>query len=100
MQALLNGWGGLRITVGGLKLLQPHLPESVGQLRLRRIAWRGGHLTITVGADAQTVALLDGPPLCLTDANGENSQPLAPGGPAAQLDVATYAYPALLAACA
>jgi hypothetical protein len=100
LQALLNGWGGLRVTAGGLKLLRPVLPESVGQLRLRRIAWRGGHLTVTVGAETQALALLDGPPLCLTDANGENSEPLAPGGPAAQLDIRSFAYPGLLASCA
>ncbi len=86
-------------TVGGLKMLRPFLPYSVGQLRLRRIAWRGGHLTITVGAATQTVALLDGPPLCLTDANGGSSQSLTPGGPAVQLDIASFSYPALLAAC-
>jgi len=100
LQALLNGWGGLRVTAEGLKLLRPFVPDSVGQLRLRRVAWRGGHLTFTVAAALQTVALLDGPPLCLTDARGGASAPLAPGGPALQLDVATFAYPALLAACA
>ena len=100
LQALLNGYGGLRVTFEGLKMLRPTLPESVGELRLRRIAWRGGHLTVAVGPTAQTVALLDGPPLCLTDASGGNSHPLAPGGAAAQLDIATFAYPALLAACA
>lgn len=100
LQALLYGFGGLRVTASGLKLLRPFLPESVGTLRLRRIAWRGGHLTISVGAAAQTVALLDGPALCLTDAGGGNSQALAPGGAAVELDVGSFAYPGLLAACA
>lgn len=99
LQALINGWGGLRITEGGLKLLRPHLPESVGLLRLRKIAWRSGHLTITTGAELQTVALVDGPQLCLIDANGANRQVLTPGGPLSQLDIASYAYPALLSAC-
>ena len=102
LQALMNGWGGLRITEGGLRMLRPYLPESVGQLRLRRFAWRGGHLTITVGTALQTVALLDAPigSLCLTDANGASSQTLTPNGPPAQLDINSFAYPALLAPCA
>ena len=99
LQALVNGWGGLRVTAGGLKLLRPYLPESVGHLRLRRIAWRSGHLDISVLPAQQTVTLLDGTPLCLTDASGANSQKLTPGGPAVALPYADFLYPALLAAC-
>jgi len=98
LQALLNGWGGLRITDAGLRLLQPYLPASVGLLRLRRLAWRAGHLTFTVGVAAQTVELLDGPQLCIVDAQG-GSQTLTPGGPPVQLLYAAFAYPAMISAC-
>lgn len=98
LQALLNGFGGLRITAAGLKLLQPHLPDAVGRLTLRGLSWRDGHITVIVGASAQTIALLDGGDVCLADAAG-GSQRLTAGGAPATLAYTTYAYPALLAAC-
>ena len=96
LQALLNGWGGLRVTGGGLKLRRPALPEGVGTLSLRRIASRGGHLDVAVAADATTVALLDGAPRCLTDAAGARAATLVAGGAAARLDAAAFAYPGLI----
>ena len=96
LQALLNGFGGLRVTGGGLKLRRPVLPEGVGTLRLRRIASRGGHLDVAVAADATTVALLDGAPRCLTDAAGARVATLAAGGAAVRLDASGFAYPGVV----
>ena len=106
LQALMNGYGGVRVTAAGLKLRRPYLPDSVGELRLRGLAWRGGHVTLAVaaargggdgggaGALEQTVSVLDGPSRCLVSAAGDR-QTLSAGGAAAVLPPA-YAYPALL----
>ena len=83
---------------GGLKLLPPHLPDAVGPLTLRGLAWREGHITVVVSDTAETVALLDGPDACIVDAAGASLR-LVAGGPAAVLAYASYAYPALLTTC-
>jgi trehalose/maltose hydrolase-like predicted phosphorylase len=109
LQALMNGFGGLRVTAAGLALRKPYLPDSVGELRLRNLAWRGGHVTVTIaaaqggsgggggggGAAAQAVGVVNGPPLCLIDAAGQRQQTLASGGAAFELP-AGFAYPGLL----
>ena len=95
----MNGYGGLRVTAAGLKLRRPYLPDSVGELRLRSLAWRGGHVTLVVsaqgaGALVQAVAVLDGPSRCLVSAAGVR-QTLISGGAAVVLPPA-YSYPAML----
>lgn len=101
LNALLYGWGGLRVADAGLRLLPPALPEAVGELTLRRLAWRGAHVTFVVRPATHAVAVLDAPAgacLMLVDAAGGRAA-LAVGGPALVLDRATYAYPALLTEC-
>lgn len=85
LQALLNGYGGLRIVQGELKMLQPTLPESVGALTLRAISWHGCVMTVRVDGECETVSVAScaggaggGQPvkaapttgLCLADATG------------------------------
>lgn len=101
LQALMNGFGGLRVTAGGLLLRRPYLPDSVGRLTLRAIAWRGGgHLTLSVAAAEQTVGVLDGPSLCLVSAAGARQTVESGAAPVAL--PASFAYPGLLTdgACA
>ena len=97
LQALINGYGGLRIVIDGLRLLQPALPDSVGTLTLRHIAWRGGKFTVMITQDMQILSAIEGPrtTLCLIDAMGERT-PLNVGGAPLSLPRSTYDYPALL----
>lgn len=100
LQALVYGYQGLRIEEEGLRLLPPTLPERVGSLVLRNVAWRGCILTLTVAPVAQTlVAASCASPstkrLCLVDAVG-GQQDLLVGGSALNLTRASFAYPGLL----
>jgi trehalose/maltose hydrolase-like predicted phosphorylase len=98
VQAMLNGWGGLRLQDAGLGLLAPALPEGVGALTLRKIAWRGLALTLVISAEQQTLELVGGPPgaaALVTDALGARYS-LTLGGPAAVLPRSAFAYPGLL----
>jgi hypothetical protein len=94
-QAFLNGWGGLRVTATGLKLLPPALPGSVGSLSLASLSWRLSTLTLTVTPGAASVAVLTGPSLCLFDALG-HAQLIAAGGDPLTIVNATFAWPGLL----
>jgi trehalose/maltose hydrolase-like predicted phosphorylase len=101
LQALLNGYGGLRLEGAGLRLLAPALPGSVGELTLRAVKWRQSTLTLSVTVSQQTLQLLPGGPeaqLCLADAKGAQ-QVLQLGGPPLALDRASFAYPGLLTRC-
>lgn len=96
LQGLMNGYGGLRITDGGLRILAPAgLPQGVGQMVLRQVQWHARVLTLTYTADSVTVGLASSSAgmgvLSATNA----CAPLAPGGSAA-LPVSTFAWPALL----
>ena len=98
LQALINGYGGLRVEGAGLRLLAPALPGSVGELTLRAVRWRGCALTLRVTAGQQTLQLLPGgarATLCLADARGA-VQALQAGGQPLALDRASFAYPGLL----
>ena len=100
LQAMLAGWGGLRLQDGGLGLLAPTLPEGVGALTLRRISFRGLVLTVVVTATQQTVRAVAGAPgvsgATITDAQGA-AQRVAVGGPAVVLPRATFVYPGQVA---
>ena len=103
LQALLNGWGGLRIVDDGLQLLSPTLPESVGHLTLRALSWRGAHMTLEVTPTSHVVAVLDAPQptaacFALVDGAGA-TRPLVVGGAPLVLDRGSYAYPGLLVEC-
>jgi trehalose/maltose hydrolase-like predicted phosphorylase len=97
LQALINGYGGLRIVIDGLRLLQPTLPDSVGTLTLRHVAWRGGKFTFIITQDMQVLNAIEGPSttLCLIDAAGAR-EPLTVGGAPLSLPRSTFEYPALL----
>ena len=70
LQAILNGYGGLRIVEKGLKLLHPYLPEGVGMLHFRKLSWRT--LTLTFKFDAANMSILSESeePFCLVDSKG------------------------------
>jgi trehalose/maltose hydrolase-like predicted phosphorylase len=99
LQALINGYGGLRITLEGLRLLQPTLPESVGTLALRGIVWRGCRYTINVTLDEEVLSAHScaeaGARFCVIDANGGRKDVFV-GGPETPLSRASFAYPGLL----
>jgi hypothetical protein len=100
LQALINGFGGLRVTIEGLRLLSPSLPESVGVLALRNIAWRTCVLTINVTAAEELIQVTScapkmGAALCILDANGgQTGVPV--GGPPITLPISTFAWPGML----
>jgi hypothetical protein len=97
-QAFIAGWGGLRVTRAGLKLLPPALPLSVGALTLRNISWRNSTLTLRVAPGAASVAVAAGTDsLCLVDAAG-GAQEVPAGGPPVSLPNASFAWPGLLVA--
>jgi trehalose/maltose hydrolase-like predicted phosphorylase len=81
LQALLNGYGGLRILDDSLKLLQPTLPESVGQMTLRNISWRGRIFTMVIGPANTTITLSSTSTLGLglTVSDNPGCTPLKPG---------------------
>jgi hypothetical protein len=98
LQALLNGYGGLRLfDERTLKLLRPHLPDDVGALRLRRVAWHGRALNYTValaaggggggGALTASLAVDAGGPLAATQGGGACAE-LVPGGATLSVDAA------------
>ena len=99
LQALINGYGGLRITLEGLRLLRPTLPESVGTLSLRGIAWRGCTCTITVTSEDEVLSIhncaVAREHMCVIDANGGRENVIV-GGTETSLSRASFAYPGLL----
>jgi trehalose/maltose hydrolase-like predicted phosphorylase len=92
LQALINGFSGLRITDQGLRLLRPSLPSGVTQLRLRRVLFRSLILTIVVSSSALNI---DGDVFCIKDGKGgvQRFQQHA------TLSFSSYAYPGLLYEC-
>jgi hypothetical protein len=104
LQAILNGFGGLRILdERTLKLLRPHLPDDVGALRLRRLAWHGRALNYSValapggGATLATLAVAAGAPVAATKAGGAGAcASLALGGSALTVDAASEDWPLLV----
>jgi trehalose/maltose hydrolase-like predicted phosphorylase len=95
LQALLHGYGGLRLAEDGLRLLPPHLPESVGSLRLRGLSWASSRaLDVTITPAHQRIDVRGGD-VCVTDGGGTMHRFNA----SLTLDRATYAYPGLLDAC-
>ena len=95
LQAFLAGWGGLRVTRTGLRLLPPALPLSVGALTLRNLSWRTSTLTLRITAGVAALSVSAGAPLCLVDAAGV-AEPVLTGGPPVTLANATFAWPGLL----
>jgi hypothetical protein len=99
LQAMLYGWGGLRLQDSGLGLLAPALPEGVGELTLRRLTWRGLQLTVGITAEQQVLQVVGGAAglggAVVTDAQG-GQQRVAVGGPAAVLPRGTFDYPGLV----
>ena len=100
LQALVYGYGGLRVEEEGLRLLPPTLPERVGSLVLRNVVWRGCILSLIVAPATQTLvatscASSSATMLCLVDALG-GQQGLVVGGLALNLTRASFAYPGLL----
>jgi len=99
LQGLLNGYAGLRIfNESALKLLRPHLPDDVGALRLRRVAWHGRALNYTIalaaGAMTASLAVDAGAPVAATQGGGGGSgvcSQLLPGGAALSVDAACEA---------
>ena len=94
-QAFISGWGGLRVTRAGLRLLTPSLPLSVGALTLRNMTWRNSTITIRVTTGIEAVSVSSGSPLCLVAADG-TTQVVAAGGAPVILPNATYPWPGLL----
>ena len=95
LQALVFGFGGLRITAAGLKLRRPSLPDAVGELTLRNLAWRGAQVQLTVRAGSAELALLGGADaVCLEDGAGAR-QGIAAGAHA-DLPLDSFPFPALL----
>lgn len=68
LQAVLFGYGGLRVTPGGLVMNKPSLPESVGTITLRALRWRALVLTMTVDVLAMTITASG--TFAITDAAG------------------------------
>ncbi len=121
LQALLNGYGGLRIAQGAqLQLLRPALPEAVGALTLRGIAWQGCTLTVRVDEECQSLSLAGCggggggggggsgsgggvAALCLSDASGGSRSTVREGGApvCAPLGAGGFQYPGrlMLGAC-
>lgn len=100
LQALINGFGALRVTLDGLRLLPPSLPDSVGTLSFRNVAWRQCQLTVNVTATAEVIqvsacAAQLGTSLCIRDADGGETAVIV-GGAAATLSRTGFAYPGLL----
>lgn len=95
LQAFLAGWGGLRVTRAGLRLLPPSLPLSVGALTLRNLSWRSSTLSLRITAGSAALSVSAGAPLCLVDAAGA-AVPVLSGGPPVTLANATFAWPGLL----
>ena len=97
LQALLNGYGGLRIVQGQLQLLQPALPQSVGALTLRGIAWHGCTLTVRVDGACETVGVAacagGQAALCLADASGRFKATVQVGGAPACAPQSSFVYP-------
>ena len=59
LQAVMNGYGGLRILPQSLKLYMPRLPEFVAQLRFRRLRWRSTVLDMSVSTGKVRIAQHD-----------------------------------------
>ena len=67
LQALLNGFGGLRlVNETALKLLRPSLPESVGRLVLRSLSWHGRRFTLSINASHAVFEVLQALPVAVT----------------------------------
>lgn len=92
LQAVINGYGGMRITEEGLGLLLPSLPLGVTQLRFRNFRFRSLVLSISV---TSTVLNLTCDKFCLKDSNGVE-QKFEQG---ASLTLTKYAFPGLLYDC-
>ena len=101
LQALINGFGGLRVVAEGLRLLRPSLPSAVGKLTLRNVAWRGCSLTYAVGAVCGTLSAAgcaDGAAaLCARGAGGGGVQvPVGGAGVCLGLGGGGFDFPGLL----
>lgn len=98
MQAVINGYGGLRLTDAGLKILRPHVPEGVGQISLRELSWRGAVFNMNVSSVSQSLEIASAPQgvPCLTDATGSVTH-LPFGTPV--VFPQSFVYPGLLHGC-
>eukprot|EP00051_Salpingoeca_urceolata_P020106 m.299134 g.299134 ORF g.299134 m.299134 type:complete len:912 (+) comp19543_c1_seq5:107-2842(+) len=92
LQAVLYGYGGLRITEAGLLLHRPFVPDDVATLVLRSLAWRRNRLTVTVDSEYLHLQVNSGPALMLIDAN----KTIKPIGPSLSVELATFAFPGLI----
>ncbi len=96
LQALMNGYGGLRIVEAGISLLRPSLPASVGRMRLRGLAWLGLAVEFQITAVQILINVSGTPSFCVRDALGDDQLYRL----AAAIDVATFVFPGLLYVCA
>jgi trehalose/maltose hydrolase-like predicted phosphorylase len=72
LQEFLYGYSGLRLDSAVLRL-DPSLTSQLGGVVLRNVAWRGRHLTISIGRRFSTVTLVSGPALTVRTSSGARS---------------------------
>jgi len=95
LQAIVNGYGGIRILDDTLKLYQPILPMSVGEMNLRGLTWHNRYFNYTLGIESATISVYSTSPsggLSIINAQG-NCVTAVPGGSAVTLLYADNLWP-------
>lgn len=100
LQAVINGYGGIRILPHSLKLHLPRLPEFVGQLLFRALRWLDTTLDLTVTAKEVRIGqgTAGSGDICLATADGGAVSRIQPGGSKAVARTSA-AFPATLRVC-